>query len=107
MEQSCDFNAISEYRRRIEKDDMEERISTLEVKKEAEWHGNIILFITCKRKGETKYATCAYTKDAKSGYWLGSDVGPHGVEKDNKQLAATMRRWEEAGSFDPAPVASK
>ena len=52
-----------------------------------------------KKKGVNKYDILSFEKDADTGFWIRTGVGAYEVEKDNKELANQMRRWEESGEL--------
>jgi hypothetical protein len=101
MAGTFDYLAMREAVQKAGKEELEEKLSTLQVKKEVEWHGNRILFVTYKSDGTSIYSTPAFTKHANTGYWVGKPVLPFEVEKDNKALAKEMERWRDSGSLEP------
>jgi len=76
-----------------------ERLKTLEVRKEAEWNGKKILFISFEEKGIKHYEAQGFEKDAESGLWMPSHVDAFTVGRDNRPLADQMEKWERAGQL--------
>jgi hypothetical protein len=101
MEADHDLKAALEFERKTQKKDFQEILNTLEVKKEAEWGGRKILFVSFKRDGVTVFATRAFEKHADSGYWVKADVMLPSVRQNNQELAEAMDRWEKTGELEP------
>jgi hypothetical protein len=94
-----DIRALLELQSQIKSKKLKEAIDTVEVRKEAEFQGKKILFVAFKEDGVNKYKTGAFEKHAETGFWQPTYVSAFTVEKENKELAAQMRRWEEAGEL--------
>lgn len=99
IEANKDIRAMIEFESRVHSKEQKEKIDTLEVRKEADFRGKKILFVAFKAKGVNKYSIEGFEKDANTGYWLPSYVGSFEVEKDDKELAEQMRRWEKSGEL--------
>jgi hypothetical protein len=78
---------------------LREKIRTFEVKKEAEWKGTTILFVSYERKGVKKYEVVGFEKDASSGYWLRSYFSRFDLGKDKPDLARDITSWETKGEM--------
>jgi hypothetical protein len=94
-----DMRAVLELRERAIGTKLKEKIQTFEVRKDVEFGGKKLLFVTFKEDGISKYETKAVEKDASTGSWLPSYVSEYTVEKTNEALAAEMRRWETTGQL--------
>lgn len=99
MQLNTDIRAVLELESRLKGRTLKEAISTLDVRKEAEYRGRKLLFVSFKEDGVTKHKVEAFTKDANTGFWIPDYVGEYEVEKDDKDLAAQMRRWKERGDL--------
>jgi hypothetical protein len=96
MRQKGEFTALRSFDVAFNSAVIEEKISTLKIEKIREYDGRRILFITYKERGDMKYATEAYIRDAHSGLW-----GPTRYEYydvGDRELAAEMRGWLEGSS---------
>ena len=78
--------------------ELEEKLKTLKVHKEAEWQGKKVLFISYEQNGIKEYDTEGSEKDAETGFWTSAYVGAYAVKDDNERLAAMITEWEERGS---------
>ena len=94
-----DMRAEIELRSLFEGKQLKEELNTLDVRKEVEFQGKKILFVAFKKNGVNKYNILSFEKDAGTGFWERTHVGAYEVEKDNKELATQMRRWEESGEL--------
>ena len=94
-----DMRAEIELSSLVRGKDLKEELSTLDVRKEVEFRGKKMLFVAFKEKGVNKYDILSFEKDADTGFWIRTGVGAYEVEKDNKELANQMRRWEESGEL--------
>jgi hypothetical protein len=92
-----DIRAVIDLETQVSGKKLEEKIQTFEVRKEVEFGGKKLLFITFKEDGISKYETKAVERDATTGLWLPSYLSAYTVEETNKALAGEMRRWE--GTF--------
>ena len=97
IEQNKDLRANIEYHTVRTDPALREKLKTLEVRKEAEWKGNKILFIVYEEKGVKKYDTPAFEKDADSGFWFPKYLSSSEVERDDKDLADKMNAWRQQG----------
>src|SRR5262249_9207842 len=70
MEVNGDIRALIEYGSTVNGPRIREKLKTLDVRKEAEWHGKKILFIRYESDGVKRYETVGMEKDAKSGFWM-------------------------------------
>ena len=77
--------------------EMKEKLKTIKVHREAEWHGKKILFISYEKNGITEYETRAFEKDAETGLWTSAFAHAFVVTDDNKTWAARMTDWENKG----------
>lgn len=100
IEQAQDVRAelqLAQLRRGPKK--IAERLKTLEVRKETEWNGKKILFISFEENGIKHYDVRGFEKDAESGLWMPSHVDAFTVGRDNRPLADQMEKWERAGQL--------
>ncbi len=101
MEQNKDLRASLEMSTLVEGPKIEEKLKTLDVRKEAEWSGKMVLFVAYEEKGVKKYDTIGFEKDAKTGFWMRRYVSAYDVRKDNPRLADTMESWRARGELNP------
>ena len=97
-----DIRAELDLHHHLEGPRLRERVNTLEVKKEAEWGGKSILFISYERDGVKKYEIASFEKDTKSGLWKRSYAGSFDVRKSNPELADQMDSWTSKGELTPS-----
>jgi hypothetical protein len=107
MDNNADFKAALELARKTRKKTAEEKLVSVEVKKEAEWRGKKILFYSYREEGVTKYSPQGFEKHADTGYWMKTYVSTSSVREDNKSLADMIESWEKSGSFEPKPTDKK
>lgn len=124
MDYKRDFRALMELARRLESDELKERIDTLEIKREVDLKlpkrqpgkpeaksGRIrqikLLFITYKEQGEAQHKVQGFEKHAASGLWKRAFVGAYEVEETDKALGKEMRDWEEQGADKMKPAEPK
>jgi predicted Zn finger-like uncharacterized protein len=105
IQASKDIRAMMELDNVREGPQVREKIRTLDVKKEAEWKGTTILFVSYERKGVKKYEVVGFEKDASTGYWLRTYFSRYDLEKDNAELGRQIRSWETKGDLNPPPPA--
>ncbi|HVS38438.1 MAG TPA: MJ0042-type zinc finger domain-containing protein [Gemmataceae bacterium] len=112
IEQNKDIRAMMELTALGNDPKVKEKLRTLEVRKEADWKGDKILFIVYEDKGVKKYETTAFERDVDSGVWFPKYVSRFDVENSDKDLAERMRAWEEQAeptkaepNFPPPPAA--
>jgi hypothetical protein len=99
MEANFDVRAGLELQRKTKKKPVEEMINSLSVKKEEEWRGKKILFVSFTRDGVEKHETQAFEKQADTGFWVKSPLSSFDVREDNKKLADMMESWTKSGTF--------
>lgn len=99
IEMNRDMRAMMELESLFEGKRQKERLDTLEVRKEAEFRDKTLLFIAYKQDGVYKYSIYGFEKDAGTGYWREKYVSDYDVEKENKELAAEMRRFRTSGQL--------
>lgn len=93
MRKNGEFTALRSFDVAFNSSVIEEKLSTMQIHKVREYNGRRILFISYKERGDVKYATEAYLRDAHSGLW-----GPTRYEYydvTDRNLAAEMRGWLE------------
>ncbi|VTR92834.1 unnamed protein product [Gemmata massiliana] len=95
-----DYPAAVELNSRVNLKYSKERISTLKVQKEVDFHGKKVLFISYKRDDVTRYDTRAVEKDAGTGFWVVVPLSYYTVLMEDKKLAAMMKMWDAVGSFE-------
>ncbi len=100
IEANKDLRAEIELQTELHGPQIKEHLRTLQVKKEAEWRGKKILFVSYEQKGVKKHETVAFEKDAKTGYWLRSYVSAYDVRNENRDLADQMESWSRSGSLE-------
>jgi hypothetical protein len=123
MEDSLDFRALVEYRRRIDEPEQKEKMNTLEIKREATvklpkkkpdrfpigsgsassdaqkgpTRDVALLFITYKKDGEDRYEVAGMEKNEKSGFWKSVYVTAFDVRDADPKLAKDMEDWDAKG----------
>lgn len=104
-----DIRAVFELQRERQQQDTNfaEQLQTLEVRKDAEWQGSKILFITYLQGGIRRYATESFTKDADSGKWMSSSISTFALVAAEisgtpgaTALKAMMEKWEKNGQIE-------
>jgi predicted Zn finger-like uncharacterized protein len=103
MERDQNLRAGMEMNGLVEGPLVQEKLRTLDVRKEAEWKGKKILFVAYEQKGVKKYNTIGFEKDAKTGFWLRHYVSSFEVRKDDERLARVMESWQDRGELNPPP----
>jgi hypothetical protein len=94
MQLNHDFLAALERDEVIEGTYLREKLKTLEVRKEREWKGSVILFVAYKRNGVEKHEVKGFEKHAKTGLWMHKYVSPYEVKDDNQALRKEISEWE-------------
>lgn len=94
-----DLRALIELSALTEHKAAREQLQTLEVRREAEWHGTKILFLSYEREGVKKFETVGFEKHADTGFWMRHDVSDWDFGKDDKDLADQIKAWRKNGSF--------
>jgi predicted Zn finger-like uncharacterized protein len=103
IEANRDIRAREDLINVLDGPQLREKIRTFDVKKEAEWKGTTILFVSYERKGVKKYEVIGFEKDASSGYWLRTYFNRFDLSKDNPELYRQIGSWESKGELGPAP----
>lgn len=99
MKLNTDLRAVMQLQRKIEGKKIREKLDTLEVRRESEFAGKKLLFITFKDGGISRYRVAAYEKDAETGLWMSAYVSKYEVEQADKALSDQMTKWERDGSL--------
>jgi hypothetical protein len=101
MRLNGDIRAMLEYEQTLDRHEVEEELKTLEVHKQLEYRGNLVVFITFNKEGVKRYEVRWMEKDARSGMWrsakrgyVGSPVGKTDPDSDNilKQIDEWQRK---------------
>ncbi len=96
MRKKGEFTALRSFDVAFNSSVIEEKLSSLQIHKVREYDGRRILFISYRERGDEKFATEAYIRDAHSGLW-----GPTRYEYydvGDRNLAAEMRGWLESST---------
>jgi hypothetical protein len=80
--------------------DVNEKLRTLQVRKQEVWKDKTILFIEYEKNGVKKYLTQGYVKDLASGKWLPRFVGSWEVRNENATLANQMENFQKTGQLN-------
>lgn len=72
----------------------QEKMATIKVRRDAEYGGKKILFISFKENGLTKHDTEAFEKDAETGLWFPAFVGEYSMT--DAALKRAIETWKEA-----------
>jgi hypothetical protein len=91
MRKNGEFTALRSFDVAFNNAVIDEKISTLKIEKTLEYDGRRILFISYKERGDTKYATEAYIRDAHSGLWGPTRYEYYDVR--DREIAGQMRSW--------------
>jgi hypothetical protein len=78
---------------------LQEKLNTLEVPKEADWNGVHILFISYREDGVKRYGTAGFEKNARTGLWAPAPVPLPAVREQDPELAKQIESWEKDGHF--------
>jgi hypothetical protein len=78
---------------------LQEKVNTLEVNKEADWNGVRILFVSYREDGVKRYETAGFEKNARTGLWAPAPVPLGAVREQNPELAKQIESWEKDGHF--------
>lgn len=96
MRKKGEFTALRSFDVAFNSAVIEEKLSTLQVHKIREYDGRRILFVSYKERGDEKFATEAYIRDADSGYWGPTRYEYYDVQDRN--LASEMKGWLDANA---------
>lgn len=97
---NLDIRAIFQMRELLYGPLQKERLKTIEIRKEAEWRGILLLFVTFTEKGIRKYQIQGMEKDARSGKWFPRHVGRDPEMKEqNPRLHKQIENWETKGEL--------
>ena len=77
----------------------QEKIRTLQIKKEAEWKGTKLLFISYEVGGIPKFEVAGMEKDASSGLWFPKHVSRYSLPDEAKSLKQSIEAWESDGTL--------
>jgi hypothetical protein len=76
---------------------LKEKRETLEIHKEVDWKGGVILFISYQQDGVKRYGTAGVVKNASTGFWTPVPVNLGEVREQNVELATQIEAWEKDG----------
>ncbi|MDZ4685691.1 MAG: hypothetical protein SH850_11550 [Planctomycetaceae bacterium] len=93
MRRQGQFTALRSYDVAFNGAVLEEKLKSLKIHKTREHDGRRILFVSYSERGDTKFDTESYIRDADSGLWGPSRYSYYDVS--DKQLAEEMRAWTE------------
>jgi hypothetical protein len=96
MRRQGQFTALRSYDVAFNGAILDEKLKTLQVHATREHDGRRILFISYNERGDKKFDTESYIRDADSGLWGPCRYSYYDVS--DKQLADEMRRWTEQSS---------
>ncbi|HZN36619.1 MAG TPA: hypothetical protein VFB80_22470 [Pirellulaceae bacterium] len=106
MLESQDYRAILESADQFNAKRAQDKLRTLEFRKESEFRGKKILFISYEENGIRKHDIQSFEKDAETGAWKsayasitsvfeGSDETP-----DEKKLRGMIKKWRDSGALE-------
>jgi hypothetical protein len=106
-EQKADLRAELEYQRRFADRRpggrrIAEKIDTYEFRKEIEYGSRRGLLVSYKAGGEKRHHIAWFEKDDKTGWWVETDIPLADIEKNDRELADQLRRFEMTGEVPPA-----
>lgn len=76
-----------------------EKLRTLEIKKEAEWKGTKLVFVSFEEGGVRKFAVEAFEKEADSGLWFPVDFSRRSLPGEALSLEQSIDAWERDGTL--------
>lgn len=91
MRKNGEFTALRSFDVAFNSSVIDEKLSSLKVHQIREYDGRRILFLSYKERGDDKYATEAYIRDAESGFWGPTRYEYYDVQ--DQALASEMRNW--------------
>jgi hypothetical protein len=94
MALNADMQAMAEYRFLAEKAEIAEQLNTLEVHKEREHKGQVLLFVRYKRQGIPKQSVERFEKDARTGLWVYKDRVYTFTSPDDGDVGKEISAWE-------------
>ena len=77
----------------------QEKLRTLQIKKEAEWKGAKLLFVSYEEGGIPKFEVAGLEKDASSGLWFPKHFSRYSLPDDAKSLKQAIEAWESDGTL--------
>jgi len=93
MRRQGQFTALRSYDVAFNGAVLDEKLKSLQIHKTREHDGRRILFISYTERGDQKFDTEAYIRDAESGLWGPCRYSYYDVR--DRQLAEEMRAWTE------------
>lgn len=93
MRKNGEFTALRSFDVAFNSSVIDEKLQTLTIHKVREYDGRRILFVSYKERGDEKFATEAYIRDAHSGLWGPTRYEYYDVA--DRDLSAEMRSWLE------------
>jgi hypothetical protein len=112
LEANTDFPALAEISRIKNKKKLEEKLRTLDIRKESEWGGKKIMFCAYDQDGKKHYQVQFLEKDVDTGYWLPPDMFGGGsfqweqdIRRENPELANWIQSFRQNGEFRNQPGA--
>lgn len=96
MRKQGQFTALRSYDVAFNGAVLDEKLKSLKIHKTREHDGRRILFIEYTERGDRKFDTEAYIRDADSGLWGPSRYSYY--DCNDRQLAEEMRAWTEMSS---------
>jgi hypothetical protein len=113
---NCDLLSAAEFGCSLQRPLLDEYLKTLEVKKEVEFRGNKLLFVSFSVNGVKKFKTEEMEKDTQTGFWVRMSIaklteknitftqiadelnGNHGPD-NRTPLQRQIDRWEKSGEL--------
>ena len=93
MRRQGQFTALRSYDVAFNGAVLDEKLKTLQIHKTREHDGRRVLFISYNERGDKKYDTESYIRDADAGLWGACRYSYYDV--NDRQLAEEMRAWTE------------
>jgi hypothetical protein len=88
-----------EFLHKGRRQEAEDFLRTLEVRKEAEWKGTKLLFCAYEVKGIKKYDVRGVEKETDSGMWMPSSFGTYSLPDTEKELKEAIIAFEKDGTI--------
>jgi hypothetical protein len=95
-----DMRALRELTLKLGSKNLKEILSTLEVRKEVDFHGKKILFLSYKLAGGARREVALMDRDGGTGFWFRMDLYLPALEQENPELAQQIHRWLAEGKLD-------
>jgi len=97
-----DIRALIQLGEVMEGKGRKEKLKSIEIHRESEWRGKVILFISYLNNGIKTYEIQGFEKDARTGFWQFARVSrwDRGMKDDNPRLVDQIESWETKGQLN-------